>query len=447
MTVIGNGMLLTNNPQEPFIANGAVAVEGGTIAAVGSSTAIRERYPDAEFIDANGGLIMPGLIDAHSHMYRSFARGLKSPAREPRSVAEQKRLIWQRIDRELTLDDCIRCAYASMADAIKSGVTTMIDMHECGSDPRATLLAIAGAASDIGMRTCLSFGAGANGKSSLDAEIRENKGFIQYCAARPEQITRAFFGIDGIHLLDDEDLWRCAVAAENRAGILISVDDGVLEYYDSIRRYSKSPVERLRQLGLLNDRTVVCHCGCIGADDMETLSESGASAVAVPCADGISVREHEALRELLLRGMIPAVGCDGSSASPLRAVRHAALRLNAEGPLYMFDGGLLDVNTSAMRMLFVGGAIATRAFEKTIGSIEPGAAADIIIMDLPVFTDADLESAVSHLLYGEPRCIFSMINGRVVMRDGELKSVREEFLIRRCASAFAGLKQRLDNNE
>ena len=76
MLVLDNGKVITRDKACPFIEDGAVAIDGRTIVRVGTSQEIREAYPDAEHIDAGGGLIMPAFINVHEHIYSSFARGL-----------------------------------------------------------------------------------------------------------------------------------------------------------------------------------------------------------------------------------------------------------------------------------------------------------------------------------------------------------------------------------
>lgn len=75
MLLIGNGRVVTRDAQAPYFSDGAVAVSGETIAAVGPLAQLQEAYPQAEFLDARGGVIMPGLINAHTHIYSALARG------------------------------------------------------------------------------------------------------------------------------------------------------------------------------------------------------------------------------------------------------------------------------------------------------------------------------------------------------------------------------------
>ena len=83
MLIIGNGKLITRDADLPFVANGAVAVDGTKIAATGTLEEIRGRYKDAEYIDAKGGIIMPAFINTHEHIYSAMARGLSIKGYNP----------------------------------------------------------------------------------------------------------------------------------------------------------------------------------------------------------------------------------------------------------------------------------------------------------------------------------------------------------------------------
>ena len=83
MLILGNGRVITRDAERPFIENGAIAVDGTIICKVGGSEEIRKEYPDAEYIDAKGGLIMPAFINVHEHIYSSFDRGLSIRGYDP----------------------------------------------------------------------------------------------------------------------------------------------------------------------------------------------------------------------------------------------------------------------------------------------------------------------------------------------------------------------------
>ena len=84
MYILGNGRLITRSQALPYLENGAVCIDGTKIKAVGETAALRARYPEAEFLDARGGVIMPAFINAHTHIYSALARGLSIKGNTPR---------------------------------------------------------------------------------------------------------------------------------------------------------------------------------------------------------------------------------------------------------------------------------------------------------------------------------------------------------------------------
>src|SRR5437588_6849407 len=125
-TLIGNGTVVTLGSDNQLIEQGAVLVQGSRVGAVGSDTALRQQYPDAQYVDANGGLIMPGFLCTHTHFYSAFARGMAIPGEPPRNFPEiLERLSW-RLDKLLTQDGIRASAAMFMADAIRRGTTCVV---------------------------------------------------------------------------------------------------------------------------------------------------------------------------------------------------------------------------------------------------------------------------------------------------------------------------------
>ena len=102
MLVIGNGRLVTRDAENPFIENGAVAMDGTVISKVGTLEEIRKEFPEAEFIDAKGGVIMPAFINTHEHIYSAMARGLSIKGYNPKGFLDILDGMWWTIDRHLT---------------------------------------------------------------------------------------------------------------------------------------------------------------------------------------------------------------------------------------------------------------------------------------------------------------------------------------------------------
>ena len=100
MFIVGNGRVITRTKTQPFIDDGAVIIDGNVILEVGHSS-LKEKYPDAEFIDAKGGVIMPAFINAYEHIYSALARCLSINGYNPKSFLEILDGQWWNIDRHL----------------------------------------------------------------------------------------------------------------------------------------------------------------------------------------------------------------------------------------------------------------------------------------------------------------------------------------------------------
>ena len=129
MLLIGNGRLITRDAQLPYLDNGAAVTQGETILAVGETGAMKRRFPQADFVDARGGLIMPGLINAHTHLYSALARGLALKGYHPRDFRGILEGLWWKLDGKLTLEATRASARATLCDCVRQGVTTVFDHH------------------------------------------------------------------------------------------------------------------------------------------------------------------------------------------------------------------------------------------------------------------------------------------------------------------------------
>ena len=175
MLLIGNGQLITRDPEFPYLKDGAVVIDGEVIKAVGSFADMKAAYPDAEFVDAKGGIIMPGLINAHTHIYSGLARGLAIAGNNPTNFFEVLDGTWWNIDRHLTIDGTKACAYATILDCIRDGVTTIFDHHASFCEIPGSLFAIKDVAKELGMRSCLCYEVSErDGEEKTAQSIQEN---------------------------------------------------------------------------------------------------------------------------------------------------------------------------------------------------------------------------------------------------------------------------------
>ena len=188
MNLLTNGRVITRDEGgKGYYEKGAVAYEGTKIVEVGEEDALRAKYPQAEIIDAKGGVIMPAFINAHTHIYSALARGLSIVGNNPTNFYEVLDGTWWAMDRKLTLEGSRASADALYIDCIKQGVTTIFDHHAAYCEIPGSLFQIGESAKKFGIRSCLCYevsdrdgeekcSAGHQGERRLDHLLRAAEG-------------------------------------------------------------------------------------------------------------------------------------------------------------------------------------------------------------------------------------------------------------------------------
>lgn len=437
MYIIGNGHLITRDGALPEIVNGAVATNGALIAAVGETAALRARFPDAEFIDARGGVIMPGFINAHSHIYSALARGLSVNGYAPTDFLSVLEGMWWTLDRRLTLEGTRASADATYIDCIKQGVTTLFDHHASYAEIPDSLFAISESARSLGVRTCLCYEVSDRDGAEKCAEaIKENSDFIDYAKEHGGDMQKAMFGLHAAFTLSDETLERCAEVNNGRAGFHIHVCEGMNDVYDSLRNHGARTVNRLLQHGILGSKTILGHCIHITAGEMDIIKETDTMVVNNPESNmGNAVGCSPVLR-MFEKGLLVGLGTDAYTNDMLESVK-AALAIQRHNACLPGVGW-----NEATSMLFKNNpAIGARFFEAPLGVLREGAAADVIVMDYRPYTPFSAANIDGHMLFGMTgrQCETTMINGKLLMRDRELIGIDEEKINADCREAAGKL--------
>ncbi len=386
MLLVANGSVFTRNAQTPFIPNGAVAIDGDTIVEVGPERELKAKYPDAEYVDARGNLIMPGLINCHTHIYSGLARGLAIKGCNPTNFLENLEQQWWKIDDNLTLDGTKASAYATILDSIRDGVTTIFDHHASFCEIPGSLFTIKDAAQELGMRSCLCYEVSdRRGQEKCDQAIAENAEFAQWAAKErrdnDNHMIAAMFGGHATFTLSDETMDKMAEANNGLTGFHIHVCEGMNDVWDSrLNRGGISPVERLLQHNLLGPDTMLGHCIHVTPAEMDIVKESGTWLVNNPESNMGNAVGCAPVLEFFRRGIPVCMGTDAYTHDMLESLKVFLIiqRHNAAMP----NVGWCE----AMTMLFENNAkMASKYFDRKLGVLEAGAAADVIVMATPVY--------------------------------------------------------------
>ena len=420
--LVGNGLVITRDARAPIIEDGCVAVRDEVIAAVGSTAELRRMNPGSEFVDARGGIVMPGLINTHTHLYSSLARGMALDGPSPRNFVEILERLWWRLDKALTLNDVYWSAMAGLADSIRNGVTTIFDHHASPGAVRGSLGRIAEAAQLAGVRSCLCYEVSDRDGEQVAADgIEENREFLGWSARQEGNSLRGLFGLHASFTLSDRTLARCReAAAETGAGFHVHTGEAASDTEDCISRFDKRIVARWRDSGILGRSSIAAHCVHVDEAEVELLVESGTNVVHNPESNMGNAVGAARVIEMMARGVRVGLGTDGYTADMLESMKVANLLQKhrtgdpragwAEPPRMLFE------NNAAM---------ASECFGLPVGRLVPGAAADIVVLDYQPPTPILETNIDGHLLFGlAGRAVNTTIaGGRILMRDRQLLSI------------------------
>ncbi|HOE28336.1 MAG TPA: amidohydrolase family protein, partial [bacterium] len=173
--LVENGIVVTLGENNKVIHGGAVLVKGGVIEEVGPSAKVARKASGAARIDARGAVVMPGFINAHMHLYSTFARGLSPKQPPPANFVQILERLWWPLDRALEKDDISYSALVPLLDCIRGGTTTIIDHHESQGWQDGCLDPIEDALRLTGVRGCLCLGVSdryGKGREGIEENVR-----------------------------------------------------------------------------------------------------------------------------------------------------------------------------------------------------------------------------------------------------------------------------------
>ena len=441
MLLIGNGRLIAMDERNTFLEDGCVAIEGRLISEVGETASLREKYPDADFLDARGGLIMPGLINAHNHIYSAFARGMSIAGYHPADFLDILKGMWWNIDEHLTLEDVTYSAYWTYLDGIKNGVTTVFDHHASYGAVSGSLFAISEVARELGLRTCLCYEVSDRaGQEKMKEAVAENEQFIQY--ARTTEDQRGMMGLHASFTLSDASLDYAAAHTPAGAGYHIHVAEGMADQTDCLQKHGKRVVQRLHDFGILGPHTVTGHCIHVSPLELELLKATDTMVVHNPESNMGNAVGCPPTMEIMRRGILTGLGTDGYTNDMYESMKVANI---------LHKHNTMDPNAAwaeVPQMLFQNNAkITNRFFDATVGQLSPGAAADVIVADYIPQTPLNQDNYSSHILFGMTgrSVVHTVASGKILMKERELLCADEGRIYARCRELAKRLAERINS--
>ena len=437
MLVIGNGKLFTRNDEMPFVENGAVAIEGTKIAAVGETEVIKKQYGDAEFIDAKGGVIMPAFINTHEHIYSAMARGLSIKGYNPKGFLDILDGQWWTIDRHLTLEQTKYSAVETLISCIRNGVTTVFDHHASFGQIGGSLFTIADVAKELGVRACLCYEiSDRDGMDKARESVMENAEFIRYVLKDDTDMIAGMMGMHAQFTISDATMELAAANKPDEVGYHIHVAEGIEDLHDCLKKYGKRIVDRLMDFNILGEKTLLGHCIYINPHEMDLIKDTNTMVVHNPESNMGNACGCPPTMELVHRGILTGLGTDGYTHDMIESYKVANV---------LHKHHLCDANAAwgeVPKMLFENNAaIANRYFKTPLGVLKEGAAGDVIVVDYNPPTQLDASNINGHILFGMTGrdVVTTVANGRVLMKDREIKVIDVEEAMAKCREESAKL--------
>ena len=467
--IVQGRWVLTGDESQPLHTDAAVLVEAGHILAVGPHDELKTKHPDAEPLGSSNFAVMPGLVNAHHHSHgtTTIQNGIPDLLMEP----------WILSFLGMRPTDAYLNTLVSTARQMKSGVTTVVDVHSgrgVDSYPEAVDDCLR-AYELCGMRVAFTTGISTqshlvHGKdqdqafvSSLPAELKEPASKLlphdnpvsdddylaliehRVLAYRDHPLIDVWFGPPGPQWVSDELMTRIGERAEALdTGVQTHCNESVYEKLHGPKFCTTSTVRHLEKLGLLSPRFSIAHGVWLTEEEIDILADTGAGVSHNPSSN-LRLRSGIApVNALLEAGVTVALGMDGTTLNEDEDMfneMRLALRLQRTPRL----GARAPSSAQVFEMATRGGARLMRK-DTEIGRIAPGYKADLVLVDLKTITwpwvapEVDpVELILLQAQRGDVSCV--MLNGEIVLDDGQptrfdLETVGAELAARLAATPF-----------
>ncbi|HEX4777166.1 MAG TPA: amidohydrolase family protein [Acidimicrobiia bacterium] len=391
--------------------------------------------------DCSGCLVLPGNVCAHTHLYSALARGMPYRLPPPETFVEILQRIWWRLDRALDEETVRASALVGGMEALLSGTTTLVDHHASPNAIDGSLDVIADELGSLGVRSVLCYETSdRDGDARALAGVAENARFAGLVERERPSLTRALVGAHASFTLSDDTLAACVDAARaHRVGIHVHAAEDAADETDAEALHGARVAARLAAAGALDEQTLLAHGVHLDDDEIALVRDGGAQIVHNARSNmnnGIGRARVDAL------GPRVALGTDGIGSDMFEESRSAFFRLH--------DDGVGAGADWALTRLAEGARLAGRVFaEPAFGTLEPGAPADLVVLDYDAPAPLDDESLAGHWIFGlSSRWVRDvMVAGEWVVLDRRLARLDQQELVERARRQARRLWARVDEIE
>lgn len=426
--LIKNAVILTVNPKNEVIKNGGIEITDNRITTVTQMDQLKDYQAD-EVIDAKGMVVMPGLVNSHTHLSMTLFRGVADDVPGINWLP----IIWS-IEKNINEDFCYTGALLGCLEMIKTGTT-------CFADQYWYMDKVANAVKEAGMRADLSQGIlELNDPDKGARELQESVAFAKEWNSCANGRITTRLGPHAIYTCSSSLLQETREAAdESNVGIHIHVAEGPNEPKMVKERHGDTSIEHLNNLGFLKGDVLAAHSVFVSNRDIDIMKKTNTSVAHCPSAMMKYGNEIAPVPDLLAKKVTVGIGTDGCGSNNNLDMIEEMRTVALVHKMLRKDSTLLPV-PQLIRMSTIFGAKALD-LDKDIGSIEVGKKADLIILDFKKPHLVPFHHCPSHIVYSAfGSDIETMIvDGKIIMKNREVLTLNEFEVIDKAQQAFEEL--------
>ena len=444
--ILADGWLITMNDRREILESGSVCVENDRIAAIGTRAQLQQKYPEAEVVDCTGHIVMPGMVNTHTHLFQTLLKGLG----DDMVLKKWFTCMTGPSAVHLTAADAHAAALHGCVESIRSGVTTVVDFMYVHPQP-GMITAVVDAFHETGMRGFVCRGFISTGEQ-YDIPVALIERPVVALGDAKEQIRRynrpggrVQVGLSpNMIWAVDEEGYRLTRKLANEEHVLITthVAETDFELETSAARYGMNDTEFLSDIGFFGPDVIAVHCVHCTTSDIKILHQHDTRVSHNPCSNMYLASGCAPIPEMLAAGVTVGLASDGPASSNnhslFQAMKFAALQQKG-----IHQDATIMKAEKVLEMATIDGARAV-GLEAEIGSIEVGKKADIVVLDYNNPFMTPIHHPVSAIVYSAlgHEVTTVMIDGKFVMREGIVKTVDETAVRRQAQQHADALTQR-----
>ncbi|MEA3288463.1 MAG: amidohydrolase family protein [Candidatus Marinimicrobia bacterium] len=397
--------------EREFLDRASIVTEDGLIKFVGRGYS--HVGFDGQILDMQGKTALPGMINAHTHLYSTLAMGMPAPQNTPNNFVEILKEIWWKLDLGLDKASTLASFEAGLLDCLQNGTTTVIDHHASPNYIAGSLDLLAKTADAFGINisVCLEC-SDRNGTANFKDTLAENLRAMEKFETNPH--VAPLLGLHASFTLSDESLQTISHHLQKfpESGIHIHVAEDLADEKDAKSRGYGSVIQRLEHFNLLNQHSLIIHGIYITREDRHTLLKHGCTLIHNPTSNAnnqVGILESE-----IIDSLHAGLGTDGMQNNMLQEAKEGSLIRSAKS----------STQTDYLMLLFKNNPdIAVKTFGRLIGHIEEEAQADLLFYDYDPRTEIHDQNFAGHLLYGFEKPTDVMTRGVFRMRNKALVNI------------------------